>query len=166
MIYSGIEIGMFFELNMEKSSNCNNLFSVIRPLMQMTFVFVQMYFIFLNQKMNIYKNKLMSRFGLMHMIATNLCTWLNVLVMETSHSILHAQHEHDQEAAALTNGSDQHHFSYPVGHGDLHEVIYDESHDDINNTSDFKFDPHMFDISHMVSICQRTDNIMSRYIDM
>ena len=37
--------------------------------------------------MNIYKNKLVSRFGLMHMIATNICNWLNVLIMETEHSI-------------------------------------------------------------------------------
>ena len=50
MIYSGIEIGMFFELNMGKNAKCSNLFSVIRPLLQMIFVFVQMYFIFLNQK--------------------------------------------------------------------------------------------------------------------
>ena len=63
MIYTGIEIGMFFELNMDKTANCHNLFSVVRPLLQMIFVFVQMYFIFLNQKMNIYKNKLMSRIG-------------------------------------------------------------------------------------------------------
>ena len=87
MIYSGIEIGMFFELTMDKTSNCSNLFSVIRPILQMIFVFVQMYFVFLNQKMNIYKNKFMSRFGLMHMIATNICVWLNVLILETDHEI-------------------------------------------------------------------------------
>ena len=75
MIYSGIEIGMFFELNMDETANCKNLFSVIRPLLQMVFVFVQMYFVFLNHKMNIYKNKFMSRIGLMHMIATNICVW-------------------------------------------------------------------------------------------
>lgn len=30
----------------------------------------------------------MARFGLMHMIATNLCVWLHVLVQETKHEIL------------------------------------------------------------------------------
>ncbi len=50
MIYSGIEIGMFFELNLDEEADCKNLFSVLRPVLQMTFVFVQMYFIFLNQK--------------------------------------------------------------------------------------------------------------------
>ncbi len=53
MIYSGIEIGMFFELNMDDEADCKNLFSVLRPVLQMTFVFVQMYFIFLNQKVSV-----------------------------------------------------------------------------------------------------------------
>ncbi len=52
MIYSGIEIGMFFELNLDEESDCRNLFSVLRPILQMAFVFVQMYFIFLNQKVS------------------------------------------------------------------------------------------------------------------
>ena len=58
----------------------------------MVFVFFQMYFVFLNEKvvtiflqlcdisiqMNIYKRRFLSRLGLMHMIATNLCVWLKV----------------------------------------------------------------------------------------
>ena len=107
MIYSGIEIGMFFELTMDKNSNCSNLFSVIRPILQMIFVFVQMYFVFLNQKMNIYKNKFMSRFGLMHMIATNICVWLNVLILETDHEIKNikgsSHHKRDAHEEMVTN---------------------------------------------------------------
>lgn len=38
--------------------------------------------------MKIYKHKLAARFGLMHMIGTNLSVWLNVLVQETKHEIL------------------------------------------------------------------------------
>ena len=107
MIYSGIEIGMFIELTLDENADCGNLFSVIRPILQMTFVFVQMYFIFLNQKMNIYKNKFMSRFGLMHMIATNFCVWLNVLILETDHEIQDMKHHkrdvHEEMMANLTN---------------------------------------------------------------
>lgn len=33
-----------------------------------------------------------TKFGLMHMIATNLCEWLNVIVEETKHEILHLAH--------------------------------------------------------------------------
>ncbi len=43
--------------------------------------------------MNIYKNKLVSRFGLMHMIATNICVWFNVLILETYHEIADMQHK-------------------------------------------------------------------------
>ena len=38
--------------------------------------------------MAISKYKTLARFGLMHMIATNLCVWLHVLVQETKHEIL------------------------------------------------------------------------------
>jgi hypothetical protein len=47
--------------------------------------------------MNIYKNKLISRFGLMHMIATNLCVWFSVLILETYHEI---EEIHDANLAA------------------------------------------------------------------
>lgn len=35
--------------------------------------------------------KVIARFGLMHMIATNLCEWLYVLVEETKQDIMHLQ---------------------------------------------------------------------------
>ena len=34
MIYSGIEVGMFFEQNWGEDSDCKNLFSVLRPVLQ------------------------------------------------------------------------------------------------------------------------------------
>ena len=37
--------------------------------------------------MNVYRRKFISRLGLMHMIATNICVWLSVLIMETTHEI-------------------------------------------------------------------------------
>lgn len=38
----------------------------------------------------------MARFGLMHMIGTNLCIWLNVLVQETKHEIINLKLGHGQ----------------------------------------------------------------------
>ena len=38
-------------------------------------------------QMNIYQHRFLSRLGLMHMIATNLCVWLKVLILETLHEI-------------------------------------------------------------------------------
>lgn len=40
------------------------------------------------QQMRIHKHKIAARFGLMHMIGTNLSVWMNVLVQETKHEIL------------------------------------------------------------------------------
>ena len=66
--------------------------------------------------MNIYKNKLVSRFGLMHMIATNICNWLNVLIMETEHSIAgiggsgHIDYLHHGDTARL-NITENHHMT-------------------------------------------------------
>ena len=52
MIYSGIEMGMVIEMFFEIDSRCKNIFSIIRPMLQLTYVFVQMYFVFLNQKVS------------------------------------------------------------------------------------------------------------------
>ena len=54
MIYCGIEIGSFFELRLVKNNDCRPVVVIIRPFLKMTFVFVQMYFIFLNQKVTKY----------------------------------------------------------------------------------------------------------------
>ena len=47
------------------------------------------------------RHRVIARFGLMHMIGTNLCIWLNVLVQETKHEIInlyfHGEH-HGGEA--------------------------------------------------------------------
>ncbi|KAF5289935.1 hypothetical protein FQA39_LY14944 [Lamprigera yunnana] len=87
MIYSGLEFGQYFEL--ETNTKCHNVLLALTPATRMAFIFIQMYFIFLNnEQMKIYKHKLAARFGLMHMIGTNLSVWLNVLVQETKHEIL------------------------------------------------------------------------------
>lgn len=41
------------------------------------------------QEIEMARHIVISRFGLMHMIATNLCEWLYVLVEETKHEIIH-----------------------------------------------------------------------------
>lgn len=38
--------------------------------------------------MRVTRHRILARFGLMHMIGTNLSVWLNVLVQETKHEIL------------------------------------------------------------------------------
>jgi len=87
MIYSGLEFGQYFEL--EPDTKCHNYMIALTPSVRMIFTFMQMYFIFLNSKMTITEGVFGSKFGLMHMIGTNLCVWLSVLVQETRHEILH-----------------------------------------------------------------------------
>lgn len=60
------------------------------------------------------RNKVISRFGLMHMVATNLCEWLYTLVEETKHEIWHLSHsahavhadgQHTHEDMIAKNGN-------------------------------------------------------------
>ncbi|KAF4520832.1 hypothetical protein B566_EDAN007127 [Ephemera danica] len=86
MIYSGLEFGQYFEL--ERNTKCHNVLLALTPATRMAFIFIQMYFIFLNNEVRVYRSRLVARFGLMHMIGTNLSVWLNVLIQETKHEIL------------------------------------------------------------------------------
>ncbi|TRY73602.1 hypothetical protein TCAL_10164 [Tigriopus californicus] len=164
MIYSGIEIGMYFELNFDGTSECKNLFSVVRPVLQMIFVFSQMYFVFLNQKMNIYKNKFISRLGLMHMIATNLCVWLNVLILETNHEIHEAQlHNHGIDSL--------HGFNVSAGlflneHGDpmARALTERRKFPTLEHSTQGALSSQHFDLSNLVSLCSRKSNIMSKLL--
>ncbi|XP_044729803.1 proton channel OtopLc isoform X2 [Chrysoperla carnea] len=80
MIYNGLELGTEFEVPM--TSPCYEILRVVNPILQMLFTFMQMYFIFLNSRVNILRFKVIARFGLMHICATNLCVWIRTLVLE------------------------------------------------------------------------------------
>ncbi|ETN67515.1 otopetrin [Anopheles darlingi] len=91
MIYSGLEFGQYFEL--ERDTKCHNVLLALTPATRMAFIFIQMYFIFLNNEVRasqikVYRHKIVARFGLMHMIGTNLSVWFSVLIQETKHEIL------------------------------------------------------------------------------
>ncbi|KAI1289438.1 Proton channel OTOP1 [Halotydeus destructor] len=85
MIYSGLEFGQFFEL--ESKEHCYSFLYGFTPSSHMAFTFFQLYFIFMNSTVFIQKHHLLARFGLMHMIGTNMCVWLHVLIQETKHQI-------------------------------------------------------------------------------
>ena len=86
MIYGLLEVGQFLEKE-EGNHDCENFIAILNPACRSLFIFAQMYFIFLNTKLTIYKYKKFARFGLMHMVATNLCVWMNVLIEETNHEL-------------------------------------------------------------------------------
>ncbi|XP_074101523.1 proton channel otopetrin-like a isoform X3 [Cotesia typhae] len=81
MVYNGLEFGQFFEI--PPTSTCFQILHGVNPLLQMVFTFMQMYFIFMNSRLNIHRFKVIARFGLMHVVATNLCVWVKTLVFES-----------------------------------------------------------------------------------
>ncbi|XP_055843542.1 proton channel OtopLc [Episyrphus balteatus] len=93
MVYSGLELGQFFELN--GRPGCQDPFLAITPIARISLCIIQVQFIFLNTTyLDMARHKVICRFGLMHMVATNLCEWLYVLVEETKHEIFHvASHD-------------------------------------------------------------------------
>ncbi|KAF4520829.1 hypothetical protein B566_EDAN007124 [Ephemera danica] len=81
MIHNGLELGSWFEI--PEASQCYSILRGVNPTMQMVFTFMQMYFIFMNSRLNIHRFKVISRFGLMHVVATNVCVWIRTLVLES-----------------------------------------------------------------------------------
>ena len=86
LIYAGLD----FVNSFETPYHCNswNILSAVNPVLQMIFTFMQMYYIFMHSKLNINKNKIIAKFGLMHLIATNCCVWINTLVKESMNEIM------------------------------------------------------------------------------
>ncbi|KAM8719518.1 hypothetical protein ACLKA7_005712 [Drosophila subpalustris] len=104
MVYSGLEFGQFFELN--GHPGCRDVFVAITPICRMVLCIAQVQFIFLNTTyMDMARHKVFSRFGLMHMVATNLCEWLYVLVEETKHEIFHIGHHEASNSGQAVNDS-------------------------------------------------------------
>ncbi|KAK5643132.1 hypothetical protein RI129_006977 [Pyrocoelia pectoralis] len=80
MIYNGLEFGTFFEIPF--TPPCYMILRGLNPILQMIFTFMQMYFIFMNSRLNIHRFKVIARFGLMHVVATNICVWIRTVVIE------------------------------------------------------------------------------------
>lgn len=108
MIYSCLEFGQFLE--QEPDTKCHSYMQAITPVVRIVFTFMQMYFIFLNSRMSVSKVSWVKQFGLMHLIGTNLCVWLNVLVQETKHEILHF---YDPENGTITVGFGLNYYGKP-----------------------------------------------------
>ncbi|XP_069978970.1 proton channel OtopLc isoform X4 [Penaeus vannamei] len=176
MIYSGLEVGQYFEL--KGDDNCADILLAIAPGARMLFTFIQMYFIFLNSRVAISRHRIVARFGLMHMIGTNLCIWLNVLVQETKHEIInlklgHGQHHGGGNLWALIlneagrGSSATHHGASGAGHHDDAGAIlghHDDDHSDtmVNHTlfNETTHAPH--DLHDLHKVANDSHNIVKR----
>ncbi|KAF6200214.1 hypothetical protein GE061_006517 [Apolygus lucorum] len=87
MIFSGLEFGHYLE--MAHKQGCRNYLLAMTPTIRMAFIIIQLQFIFVSNKQKMLKEfKTITRFGLMHMIATNICVWLSVVATETGDEII------------------------------------------------------------------------------
>ena len=85
IIYVGIEMGGLFTLGLHSNNliTCGEIFNILRPSLQIVFIFMQMHFVFLNHKMKVFRRPLVTRLGLMQLVVTNVSIWLRALVTET-----------------------------------------------------------------------------------
>ena len=56
-------------------------------LLQCIFTIMQIYFICAHKKLNILRHPTFARFGLMHLVATNLCVWFGTTIRESIHDV-------------------------------------------------------------------------------
>ena len=83
IIYVGIEMGGLFTLGLHSNRliTCGEIFNILRPSLQIIFIFMQMHFIFLSHKMNVFRRPLVTRLGLMQLVVTNLSISCPVIVL-------------------------------------------------------------------------------------
>ena len=110
LIYTGLEFVHFFEIPFGCSSW--HILSGTNPGLHMVFTFMQMYYLFMHSRLNINKNKIIAKFGLMHLIATNCCICIRTLVKESVREILESEdfkHLHSEETTeAMKHGPSNH----------------------------------------------------------
>ncbi|GAB6018435.1 hypothetical protein CHUAL_000143 [Chamberlinius hualienensis] len=82
MIYCGLEFGSFFEI--PPFSPCYLVLRGINPVLLMTFTFAQMYFIFMASRPSVAKFHVWTKFGLMHLVATNIGVWIKTIVHDSA----------------------------------------------------------------------------------
>ncbi|XP_055339029.1 proton channel OtopLc-like [Paramacrobiotus metropolitanus] len=78
VIYSCMQLGVFIE-----NRSCFGIVMGLNPCISIIFILLQLYFIFKNSQFKITKFRAVSRFGLAHLIATDLCIWMRTLIDET-----------------------------------------------------------------------------------
>ncbi|GAU98106.1 hypothetical protein RvY_09292 [Ramazzottius varieornatus] len=101
MIYSCLEFGVY--LNNRK---CYEIISGVIPLLLSIYISIQTYFIFLHSKRIIRKHIILNRFGLMHLVATDITMWLRVLIDQTLYEFsVYRSENNNEDGAAPTNST-------------------------------------------------------------
>ncbi|XP_014235078.1 uncharacterized protein LOC106657895 isoform X1 [Trichogramma pretiosum] len=89
LVFTGLQIGA--ELS-------NGPFRALIPASRLLLVTAQMHFIFLNSKdLELTRHAAFAKLGLMHLIATNICEWLQALVEETQYEMEQLEHSLERD---------------------------------------------------------------------
>ncbi|GFN98271.1 otopetrin-1 [Plakobranchus ocellatus] len=78
----GFHIASYFET--ENTTTCESFIFTVVYVLHLIFTFIQTFFLFKNHKLVIDKNKASVRFGLMHLLATNIAVWFVTAITETA----------------------------------------------------------------------------------
>ncbi|XP_053600380.1 proton channel OtopLc-like isoform X2 [Plodia interpunctella] len=90
IIYSCLQFGEYFDL----SGDCRMAIVAVKPALRILFMVAQTVFIFsYTDKLDRMRGVILDRFGLMHLIATNVCEWFNVVIQETRDDIVAVAYE-------------------------------------------------------------------------
>ncbi|KAL0839496.1 hypothetical protein ABMA28_016202 [Loxostege sticticalis] len=85
IIYSCLQFGGYFDL----SGDCQLLIVAAKPALRILYMVAQTVFIFsYTDILDPMRGVVLDRFGLMHLIATNVCEWFNVVIQETRDDIV------------------------------------------------------------------------------
>ncbi|KAJ8871227.1 hypothetical protein PR048_027533 [Dryococelus australis] len=105
VIYSLLSFGQYFERN--ATAHCDDVLVAVTPVVRTMFVIMQMIFVFANNGKFLAspEHSLVSRFGLMHMIAANLCKWLYVVVQEAKNDIMNSVNKSTIDTGETQNSS-------------------------------------------------------------
>ena len=61
----------------------------IMVMIQALFTFLQMHFLFVNSTVIVERFGLFARFGFIHLVATNLCLWIRIVIWESANEWIH-----------------------------------------------------------------------------
>ncbi|KAL4703407.1 hypothetical protein ACJJTC_011196 [Scirpophaga incertulas] len=85
ILYSCLQFGGYFDL----AGDCQLAIVAVKPALRILFMVAQTVFIFsYTDILDPMRGVVLDRFGLMHLIATNVCEWLNVVIQETRDDIV------------------------------------------------------------------------------
>ena len=119
VVYSTMDFCVLIRFGLNTAFSKNTV-KCLNPLVEILFTTLQTYFICTHPRLNIHKLKTLARFGLMHMLATNLCLWFKIMVTESLHEI-HEYEEAEHSTIAPTKYKHEKRFGNS-SHNDLRFV--------------------------------------------